>query len=166
MSSVADLTCGVPQGSSLGPILFSLYMLPLGHLILNFNISFHCYADDTQLFLSIKINTFSLVNLIDYCMAIKDWISSNVLKLNDIIDPDELSGKIQSAPGPLAPNVKLFVRNHGVIYDPSLNFTMHIKRLVQSCLPVKKHCQNQNSIIIPGHRTYYSCFYIFKTGQR
>ncbi len=105
---------GVPQGSILAPILFSLYMLPLGSIFNKHKVLFHCYADDTQIHVTFKQNDNQ--NLSACLSDIKAWMSLNCFNLNEskteaiVFGSLAVSGNIQQVLGDLAAYVKPSVK--------------------------------------------------------
>ena len=48
------LPFGVPQGSVLGPKNYCMHAKPVGEIIKRFNITYYCYANDTQVYMTLK----------------------------------------------------------------------------------------------------------------
>ena len=53
-SSFVPLESGIPQGSVLGPILFTIYTVPIGDICRRHQVEFHLNADDTQIYFSLR----------------------------------------------------------------------------------------------------------------
>ncbi len=69
VSKSQHLTTGVPQGSVLGPLLFSVNMASPGSVIQKHGFSYPCYADDPQLYLSFHPDDPTIAARISACLA-------------------------------------------------------------------------------------------------
>ena len=83
-SSKHKLACGVPQGSVLGPILYSIYTAPIADVVKGHGMGFHFYADDTQIYMSFNpSDALQSKSLIEECIQdVQLWMVANKFKLN------------------------------------------------------------------------------------
>ena len=79
------LLLGVPQWSVLGPNNYWVYTKQIGEIIKPFNIKYHCYAYDTQVYMTLKSRGTwdDISSSIKICIAdTSTWMNRKMLKLN------------------------------------------------------------------------------------
>ncbi len=144
-SKWTSMTCGVPQGSILAPLLFSLYILPLSQIMRKNQIAYHSYADDTQIYLALSPNYYSPIDSLCQCIdEINSWMCQNFLQLNkektEVIafgNKDEVL-KVNAYLDSRGQTTKNHVKNLGVILETDLSFSSHeTLQELEVLLPVK-----------------------------
>ena len=141
-STPSVMKCGVPQGSVLGPLLFTLYTHPLSAVICQSDLSYNFFADDSQLHKSSVPSGFPVLAccLKDCIEVVAEWMGDSKLKMND--DKTELMAigtrsKLRQVIPHLAPVAisgcdipfSQSVRNLGFYLNETLSMDAHIKYL-------------------------------------
>lgn len=132
-SNFSSITCGVPQGSILGPLLFLIYINDLPNASKIFNAIL--FADDTNLFYSNKDLEMLNDTINSELAKISDWLRVNRLSLNikkthfivftainKKYDHNSLSVSINN----LLISCKTSTKFLGIFLDQNLNWKTHI----------------------------------------
>jgi len=84
LSRYRECFSGIPQGSALGPLHFSVYTSPISFIASDLGISLQQYADDTQLYISVSADNLTIhLNSLESCLqSLNSWLCHNGLALN------------------------------------------------------------------------------------
>jgi hypothetical protein len=140
-----NIEYGVPQGSVLGPLLFSLYTAPIADIAKKYNVSQHYYADDTQIYIGFNFaeQHQAMLSLESCIHDIKRWMLLNMLKLNDdktefiYIGSPYYINKLKHNPVKIGDSIihdTSSVKNLGVIFDSNLKMNLFVVQKFSSCM--------------------------------
>ena len=144
-SDFAPVHSGVPQGSVLGPILFTMYTKPLSAIIDSHSIIHNSFADDLQLQMSAPPERISeLLHSMQSCISdVKAWATANMLKLNDsktelMLVTSKRSKHLHNLPtsitiGNAQIPFKQSVKNLGFTLDCHLTMNAHVSNIARTC---------------------------------
>jgi hypothetical protein len=153
VSSPSQLLTGVPQGSVLGPVLFSMYVSDLSNLLSRHDIGHMSYADDLQIFSpTLPSELVPTMDRLERCiLEVREWLNNNHLVINEKKTEFIIFGtkrQLSKVP-PLNLHVGEFlisqsdtIRNLGVHFDPLLTFECHIKKVCQTAYFFLRYISN------------------------
>lgn len=181
-SKLLPLSRGVPQGSIIGPLLFSMYINDLPNYVANCNI--RLYADDVQLYMSCEKNSMDecIRNLNTILDRVYSWATANGLAINPTKSKCLIIGKRSLIPS-LAPQIVLnhqsieivnTAKNLGIIFNSTLTWSNHINSIcgrtfsmirnlwqTQHCTPIKTRILLAKAYLMPtllyGCELFGSC---------
>ena len=144
-SAFTPVHSGVPHGSVLGPILFTMYTKPLSAIIDSHSIIHHSFADVLLSQMSALPDRISeLLHSMQSCISdVKALATANMLKLND--NKTELmlvTSKRTKHPNNLPTSItignaqipfKKSVKNLGFTFDCHLTMNAHVSKIVRTC---------------------------------
>ena len=143
-SAFAPMHSGVPQGTVIGPMLFTMYAKPLSAIIDSHCIIHHSFADDLQLQMSATPDEiYELLHSIQSCISeVKAWETANMLKLNDnkaelMLVTSNRTKHLHNLPTSITMGnaqipFKQSVMNLGLTLDCHLTINAHVSNIAQT----------------------------------